>query len=251
MHRQKSFQISRIIRGGCLLLGLLAVVGCSANLKDSGARSIVTPGSVVRLDVPVESESLLDQTSVGAGFMISPRIGVTAAHVLEHRRAGQPVHAEVEGQRKAIDLIGQDSVSDVAVFRINEDTSGLPVLRHGSAKIRAGERVLVAGFPLPEVVLGSRPSLTGGIISAVDRTVMLDGVRHAGLIQLDAVSSYGNSGGPVMDAQGRVIGMLVLAASGPNGEWRGAAFALPIGRVERSAQEILSEARAATEPALE
>jgi len=151
----------------------------------------------------------------------------------------RPLQAEIAGKSFAIELIGQDRSSDVAVFRLTQSEAPGPVLSHARRVPEPGDQVLVAGFPLPDVVLDHRPSLTGGIVSAVDRSIRLDGERHDGLIQLDAVASYGNSGGPVMNADGQVIGMLVLAASGPQGEWRGAAFALPISRVSRIAGEIL------------
>ena len=243
MHRaETSIQLSAT-QGAFVLLALIAISGCAVSPSGgSPAAPSSHTVSAVRLEVPVESDSLLDRTSVGTGFMLSPRVGVTAAHVFNRRLVNQPLQAEIAGRVFAIELVGQDRSFDVAVFRLTQSEAPGTVLSHARRMPEPGEQVVVAGFPLPDVVLDHQPSLTGGIVSAVDRRIELDGERHDGLIQLDAVASYGNSGGPVMNAGGQVIGMLVLAASGPQGEWRGAAFALPIERVAAIANEILGRA---------
>ena len=243
MHRTAKSNQLTVAKGAFLLLALIAISGCAVSPSAGSATAPISQTvSAVRLEVPVESDSLLDRTSVGTGFMLSSTVGVTAAHVFNGRLVNQPLQAEIAGKSFAIELVGQDLSSDVAVFRLTQSEAPGPLLNHARRIPEAGEQVLVAGFPLPDVFLDHQPSLTGGIVSAIDRSIHLDGERHDGLIQIDAVASYGNSGGPVMNAGRQVIGMLVLAASGPQGEWRGAAFALPIERVAAIADNILGRA---------
>ena len=105
-----------------------------------------------------------------------------------------------------------------------------------------GQPVRVVGFPLPGVIVDKSPSVTGGIVSGINRSILCDGERIDSLIQVDAVASDGNSGGPVTTVDGQVIGMVVFAATGPKAEWRGATFAIPINTVELVAQEIIKKA---------
>ena len=231
-------------------LGLgLGLTGCATTSLREGAPydqpARQFPDSAVRIEVPIPSETLLDRISVGSGFLLSSKTGVTCAHVLRGQSEDKPVKAFISGHEHTLQVVGTDEKMDIAVFTITPPASSAAVLPQALPMPRVAQPVCVAGFPLPGVIVDKRPSVTGGIVSGINRSVICDGERIDGLIQIDAVASEGNSGGPVTTPEGQVIGMVVFAATGPHAEWRGATFAIPIKEVESVAEEIINKVSAA------
>ena len=228
-------------------LGLsLGLTGCATSgLKEGTAFVHPAPqfvDGVVRIEVPMPSETLLDRISVGSGFLLSSGEGVTCAHVLRGGSKDKPAKALISGREHVVQVVGTNEEMDIAVFRITPPAPNWKVLRRSGELPTIGQPVRVAGFPLPGVIADKLPSITGGIVSGIDRSIICDGESIDGLIQVDAVASDGNSGGPVVTVDGRVIGMVVFAATGPKAEWRGATFALPVKSVESVAQKIIKRA---------
>lgn len=119
------------------------------------------------------------------------------------------------------ELVGRDTQSDIAVLKI--DKSGLKPAEMGkSGEIKVGEASIVIGNPLGFELKGS---VTAGIISATDRTLTVED-RTMKLIQTDASINSGNSGGPLINAYGQVIGITSVKVSSTYGE--GLGFAIPI-----------------------
>ena len=126
-------------------------------------------------------------------------------------------------QKKFIkaELVGRDTQSDIAVLKI--DRSGLKAATMGtSSELRVGEASIVIGNPLGFELKGS---VTAGIISATDRTLTVED-RTMKLIQTDASINNGNSGGPLINAYGQVVGITSVKVSTTYGE--GLGFAIPI-----------------------
>jgi S1-C subfamily serine protease len=111
-------------------------------------------------------------------------------------------------------VVGADATNDVALIRV-EGASNLPTATLGtSADTVVGDPVVAVGNAL---ALPGGPTVTSGIISALDRTIDIDASEHlTGLIQTDAAINPGNSGGPLVNAKGEVIGMNTAGASGSN-----------------------------------
>jgi putative serine protease PepD len=128
---------------------------------------------------------------------------LTNAHVVEGARTiSVTLNGEKDG--RAADLIGMDTAHDVALIKIR-NAKDLPVATLGrSSALRVGDSVVAIGNALN---LGATPTVTEGIVSALNRSISGDGESLSGLIQTDAAINPGNSGGPLVDAQGRVVGV--------------------------------------------
>jgi S1-C subfamily serine protease len=135
--------------------------------------------------------------SQGSGFVIANGgYIVTNAHVMEGAQAATIV--TYDGQTHKVSLIGQDTNMDIALLKINE-TGYTPLTLENSNNVQIGEKVIAIGNPL-----GLQFSVSEGIVSAVDRTGT-NGLND--YIQTDASLNPGNSGGPLIDVNGKVIGI--------------------------------------------
>ncbi len=138
--------------------------------------------------------------SFGSGVVISSKGDIlTAAHVVENCRTIS-VKAPGDGARKA-DLIANDKQNDLALIRSRTPTPTYAILRAGNPP-KPGENVIVIGYPLAGL-LSSDPITTTGVLSAVSG--LQDDVRY---YQLTAPVQPGNSGGPLLDGSGHVIGLV-------------------------------------------
>lgn len=178
---------------------------------------------------------------IGTGFAIGDRRTiVTNAHVvlneLDNHRKAYAVTLQIEdGSRVPAEIAGIDPHADVAVL-----TSEKPItkraLRFARREPRVGDPVVAIGSPLGETY-----TLSAGYVSGVDRAIQgLAGFPIYGAIQTDAVITMGNSGGPLLNADGEVIGVngQVLSVGG-GGE--GLGFAIPADLVARSARFLAED----------
>lgn len=177
----------------------------------------------------------------GSGFVVSEDGYIlTNAHVVS-----DAVRLEVlfdDGSSVPAELVGKDTPSDIALLKI--ERKGLTVLPMGNSDyIRQGEYVLAIGNPLDSYQLYG--TVTFGIISAVAREINIDGYVNT-YLQTDAAINFGNSGGPLVNLQGQVVGMntakSVVAGYDENGNAvaaEGIGFALPINKVIDIANQIL------------
>ncbi len=207
------------------------VIGASVN--DDNTTTTVAPGGGVQIARAADklSDTNLDVAAVvekvspsvvtitsnlsatsqeGAGEAVGTGIVLTAdgevltnAHVVD---GASSVHVRLAGERDPHDaeVVGIDTNNDVALLKV-KGVSGLTpatLAKPGSAQL--GDDVVAIGFALN---LDGGPSVTRGIVSALDRTLESDNGVLDGLIQTDAAISSGNSGGPLVNAQGEVIGM--------------------------------------------
>ncbi|TMK73479.1 MAG: PDZ domain-containing protein [Actinobacteria bacterium] len=180
----------------------------------------------------------------GSGFVISSDGEIaTAAHVVTDAQSGggAPIHAakEVYAQfadrnQVAAKIVGYDPQADVALLKVDPNGLDLHPLQLGNSDtVRTGESVAAIGSPFLQ-----EQSLSVGIVSATDRSIpSLTDFQIEGGIQTDASINPGNSGGPLLDADGRVIGVneQINTTSGGN---EGVAFAVPIGLVKRSLDQL-------------
>ena len=171
----------------------------------------------------------------GSGFVIDGTGNiVTNQHVVSGASTLSVKFAD--GTRAAARVVGQDASSDLAVIRVS-GVSGAhlkPLPLGDSSKAQVGDGVIAIGSPY-----GLAGSLTVGVISALDRSI--DAPNHyaiAGAIQTDAAINHGNSGGPLLDSQGRVIGVNSQIDSG-SGDNSGVGFAIPSNTVQRVVGQLL------------
>ena len=137
-------------------------------------------------------------------------------------------------------VLGTDPGSDLAVLKIDAPAEELTVAELGeSATLRVGQRAIAIGNPF-----GLERTITTGVISSLARTMPRDDsdFQLAELIQTDAAINPGNSGGPLLDSQGKVIGVNTAIASN-TGTNSGVGFAIPVDIVRRVASELITRGR--------
>lgn len=182
----------------------------------SGSRTVRGQGSGVVID--------------GSGLIL------TNAHVIQDASRVTVVFNDGHGRMEG-EVLGVAPEKDIAVVEVDADD--LSPLRIGrSSALRLGHEVVAIGFPLG---LGGA-SVTKGIVSALDRNIEVsEGVQRSleGLIQTDAAINPGNSGGPLIDLNGRLVGINTAAAQAGAAENVG--FAIPVDSAFPIAQEIISE----------
>jgi serine protease Do len=169
----------------------------------------------------------------GSGFVISPDGYIlTNAHVVDGARE---VTVRMTDRREyRAKVVGQDARTDVAVLKI--DAKGLPTVRIGSpAGLKAGEWVIAIGSPF-----GFDNSVTAGIVSATART--LQGDAYTPFIQTDVAVNPGNSGGPLFNLRGEVIGINSQIYS-RSGGYQGISFAIPIDVAMHVKSELVEHGR--------
>ena len=189
--------------------------------------------TVVQTPVGPRSES---GVSIGAGSVISRKGDVvTAEHVVKGARS-VTVKLQNGTVRKA-KILGRDPATDIAVLKI--DPSGLrlhPVELGSSKSLRIGDPIFAIGDPF-----GYDRSLSGGLVSALDRTIVApNGFNVAHAIQTDTALNPGNSGGPLLDAQGRLVGIADQIATGGSAidTNTGVSFGIPVDLVKADLADL-------------
>ncbi|MGJ6966567.1 S1C family serine protease [Streptosporangium sp. G11] len=172
----------------------------------------------------------------GSGFVIDGAGHLlTNAHVLT---GGASVAVVLgDGRRLPATVVGTDEAYDLAVLRVDDARGLVPAELGRSADLAVGDQVLAIGSPL-----GLAGTVTGGIVSALDRQVRLGG-RGQTALQTDASINPGNSGGPLVNARGEVIGVnTAIATLSRRGIGSiGIGFAIPIDRAAPVAERIIRE----------
>tara|TARA_Y100000310_G_scaffold314455_1_gene363818 strand:- start:6422 stop:7540 length:1119 start_codon:yes stop_codon:yes gene_type:complete len=178
--------------------------------------------------------------SLGSGVLISPDgYIITNQHVVEN--ADEVIVTLPGGKEYDAEVIGEDRVTDLAVLRI--EGKHLPYSKLGdSDDIIIGEWVIALGNPFGLFDVNKQPTATVGIISAVDLDFgkELSGRVYQGMIQTDASINQGNSGGPLSNAEGEVIGIntFIFTGGGYSEGSIGISFAIPINRAKGIAEEL-------------
>ncbi len=233
--------LAAVLAGGAGGAGTAWLVG------DEGAASTIVqeapapgPAAAGSADTQAAARAILPSVvqvragrATGSGFVLdgSGHV-VTNQHVVDG--ASQVSLLLADGRRVGARVVGGDEDEDIAVLRID---GGAPAAaRLGtSSSLQIGQPVIAVGSPL-----GLSGTVTAGIISAVDRTSRLGGASRP-MIQTDASINPGNSGGPLVDLQGRVVGVnTAIATTSGRGGNIGIGFAVPIDRAVQVARQVIS-----------
>ncbi|MBP6690597.1 MAG: trypsin-like peptidase domain-containing protein [Hyphomonadaceae bacterium] len=210
-----------------------AVVNIATSQRVEGIEDLprFPPGSPMeRLNEGQEEGGGAQITSLGSGFIISPDgVVVTNNHVVESADAIEVILQN--GRRYEATVVGRDPATDIAVLRVHAGQQ-LPYVNMGdSDTARVGDIVLAIGNPF-----GLGGSLSVGVVSARNRNI--DAGRYDDFIQTDAAINRGNSGGPLFNTDGEVIGVNTAIVS-PTGASVGVGFATPTSIVRPVVDQIV------------
>ncbi len=168
--------------------------------------------------------------ALGSGFIIDAKgIVVTNNHVI---KGAEDILVRVNGDKEyKVTIIGSDPLSDIAVLKMETKNKFIPVKFGDSDKARIGDWVIAIGNPF-----GLGGTVTSGIISARNRSIGLS--RYEDFIQTDASINQGNSGGPLFNMDGDVIGINTAILS-PTGASSGIGFAIPSNSAKRVIDQLI------------
>jgi len=179
-----------------------------------------------------------DQTVSGSGFFINDQGYVlTNNHVIDGTKQVKIVLAD--GTEQSASIVGTDPYSDIAVLKTDGKIPAVAALGN-SDKLDPGEAVIAIGSPLGNF----KNTVTVGVVSATGRSIDTgNGYQIEDLIQTDAAINHGNSGGPLVDLAGEVIGIntLVVRNSGMGDVAEGLGFAIPVNTAQVIAQQIIQQ----------
>jgi len=189
--------------------------------------------SVVLIEVELEHVFGMGGSGSGTGIVLTEDgLIVTSAHVIEDARQISVVL--YDGTRHIAALVGMDEITDIAVLQI--DAANLvPAVFGDSDLLQIGEDVAVIGNPL-----GQQGSMSNGIISALNRDIAHDGVTMR-MIQTNAAINQGNSGGPLINLYGQVVGITNMKFIGSAVEGMG--FAIPTTILAPVVNELVEHGR--------
>ncbi|WP_067819334.1 S1C family serine protease, partial [Actinomadura kijaniata] len=214
-----------------------------APIRQSSAGPVNGPGDLsdmaARVQVSVVSVEVASgrARASGSGFVVD-RGGhiVTNAHVVDGV-AGQGGEVAVvlsDRRRLAARVVGADEAQDIAVLAVEPRDSPPPLVMGRSADVRVGDPVLAIGSPL-----GLAGTVTGGIVSALDRELPGGGSLNGPVLQTDASINPGNSGGPLVNARGEVVGVNTAMLSRGGSGSIGIGFAIPADRAVDTARRLI------------
>ena len=180
----------------------------------------------------------VERAAAGSGFVISQDGYIlTNYHVIEGATAIQVAFAD--GRTYDATLVGGESPNDIAVLKIEaEDLT--PVVLGDSVNLVVGEQVCAIGNPLGELTY----TLTAGYVSARDRSITMSDGTVMNMLQTDTAINSGNSGGPLFNLYGQVIGITTAKYSGTSGSSatiEGIGFAIPINDVRDMVKDIMEK----------
>jgi len=174
---------------------------------------------------------------LGSGFIISPDgYIVTNDHVAGN--ASEITITMTNGKHYDAKVIGTDAVSDICLLKIDE--SNLPYVNLGNSDdIIIGEWVIALGNPFGLFELNDKPTVTVGVISSTGMNLQpLENRYYLNMLQTDAAINGGNSGGPLVNSIGEVIGMNTLIYTAGSQGNIGLSFAIPINKVKKIVSEL-------------
>jgi serine protease Do len=179
-----------------------------------------------------------DQQVSGSGVIINQQgYIITNNHVVEG--TDQVAVILADGTQLDAEIVGTDKYADLAVLKVNDPVPAVAGLGNSDA-LKPGETVIAIGSPLGDF----KNTVTVGVVSATGRSIDTgDGYQIEDLIQTDAAINSGNSGGPLVDLAGEVIGIntLVVRGSGTGAIAEGLGFAIPANTVQAVSEQIIQK----------
>src|SRR5947209_11121312 len=244
--QRQPISVEAVPLGGASSSGLSQVAARDSGLTEDESINVriyrqASPAVANILTKATEYDFFMDPVPVegaGSGFIIDPRGYIlTNYHVVEGAQSIEVVLGDQS--RYPAKFIGADQRNDVALVKIDPKSKHLAALPLGdSGAIQVGQKVLAIGNPF-----GFQSTLTTGVVSALGRTVQTSQTTFIEeAIQTDAAINRGNSGGPLINSRGEVIG-INSAIYTPTGTTAGIGFAIPINTAKTIANDLITSGR--------
>ena len=182
--------------------------------------------------------------SIGSGVVVSPDgLILTNYHVIKGATGIQVTTFGAQGtQRHTASTVKVDELIDLALLRIKTDAPLTPALLGDSNLVEIAQSVLALGSPF-----GLDQTVSRGIISARRKSMVIDNLTHPDLLETDAAINQGNSGGPLVDRDGSVIGVNTAIYT-PTGAFSGVGFAVPINQAKLFIEDQLKKNQPQPQP---
>jgi putative serine protease PepD len=211
-----------------------AGTAAAAPPPQTASSTAASPADMYRRDAPGVVQITAGQ-SLGSGFVIDTRGDIVTNDHVVAGASGVRI-GFTGGASYPAKVVGTDPSSDLAVVRVSAPASKLhPVAFDDSSNVQVGETVYAIGNPF-----GLDRTMTAGIVSATGRDIQApDGLTIPNAIQTDAAINHGNSGGPLLDSRGRVIGVNAQIESESGGS-DGVGFAIPSNTVRSIVRQLIS-----------
>lgn len=193
--------------------------------------------AVVTVVTDLNTRSAGEVQASGSGVIISQDGHIiTNNHVVEGASSVAVIYED--GTRTNATIVGTDPVTDIAVLKVNDKVPTYVPFGDSNA-LQLGEWVIAIGSPLGNY----RGSVTVGVVSGLNRSV--DGTQQEGLIQTDAAINHGNSGGPLINLAGQIVGIntLVVRESVGGAPAEGLGFAVPSNIVRAVAEQLIARGK--------
>jgi putative serine protease PepD len=198
--------------------------------------------SVVSVDTTLQQRQgpfVVQGEGAGTGMVLDDQGHIlTNAHVID---GATDITVTLSGQTKArsATLVAEDPEADVAVLKVSDTTGMVPVALAAEDGTAVGDPVVAIGNAL---ALEGGLSVTEGIVSALDRSIQTEEGSLSGLLQTDAAISSGNSGGPLVNVAGEVVGMnTAVASSSQSVQASNIGFAIPIHDAVDVARRLIAQ----------
>ena len=192
--------------------------------------------SVVAIQTEIVTTNMFGQrvsgAAAGSGFVISEDGYIlTNAHVVDGATSIKVTFEN--GEEYEATVAGKETENDVAVLKIDGNKTFKAVTLGNSDKMVVGEDVIAIGNPLGELTF----SLTKGVVSALDREIMVDSLTSINMFQVDCAVNEGNSGGPIFNMYGEVVG--IVSAKYASETIEGLGFCIPINDVANIVTDLI------------
>jgi len=206
--------------------------------------TVVVTGLTTVQDPNTQQTNIAKQQGLGSGIVVDPSGYIlTNAHVVEHatsitvlvfRHRNQQSGGAEDAERFAAKLLGRDALTDLALLKV--EATGLPSLKMANSDhVHVGQLAMAFGSPL-----GLENTVTMGVVSSTAR--QLNNATPVVYLQTDAAMNPGNSGGPLVDINGEVIGMNTLIASQSGGS-EGVGFSIPSNTLRLVYEQLRKQGR--------
>jgi serine protease Do len=228
--------LASLLFGSALAAGAVVSGPAAVGIKTKEAVAVVRPATVNIKALRRNGTSYFQ--SIGSGFLITTNGYIlTNEHVVGDSQSIEVTLWKAGGKNYIGKLVKVDKQLDLALVRIKpRNGETFPTARvNDQIRVRTGDRVIAIGNPF-----GLSHSVTSGVVGATGRSLSVGTVNYTGLIQTDAPINQGNSGGPLVNLRGDVVGInsAILANDTEAGAFSGQGFAIPIDVAMGFANEV-------------